>query len=261
MPLFEAAGNRLYYEDTGGDGPAILFSHGGFFDHSMWEHQVEALSGEFRCVVWDARGHGMSECNGSFDYWDAGKDIVALLDELGIDQAILVGMLSGGWMTQRAALADPDRVRGVVLMSTSVRLLSEQELEGYGQMAQGWLGMGPVGEIAEGMLGVQFGGSDYDGSRYVDRWQGKPPGDWAEVWNGVLHGRDDISDRMGEIKCPALFVHGTADQAFPVAFAEEMSEMVADSRGVVKIEGGPHCLGLSYPAEVNAAITEFAGSL
>lgn len=261
MPFTESSGNNLYYEDSGGDGTAILFSHGGFFDHTMWEQQVEALSGDFRCITWDARGHGMSEANGDFDYWDAAKDAVAVLDAAGADSAVLAGMSQGGWLTQRAAIADPDRVKGVVLMGTSVVLLSEQELEGYGQMRDGWLGMGPVGEVAQGMLGVQFAPTDYDGSRYERMWQGKPPKQWTEVWQGVLHGRDDISDRMGEIKCPALFIHGTGDQAFPVSFAEEMSEMVADSRGVVVIEGGPHCLALTHPDQVTEAISGFAGEL
>jgi 3-oxoadipate enol-lactonase len=261
MPLAQINGNRLYFEDSGGSGPAIVFSHGGFLDHTMWEHQVAALSSDYRCVTWDERGHGMSECNGSFDYWDGAKDAIALLDELGIREAVFVGMSQGGWLTQRAALGSPERVRGIVLMSTSFRLLSAEELERYGQLAQGWQALGPVDEIAAGTLGAQFAGSDYDGSRYIGKWQSKPPGDWADVWRGVLDGHDDITERMGEIACPALFIHGTVDQVFPVDFAREMSEMVADSRGVTVIDGGPHCLALAESDEVNNALRGFMKEL
>ncbi|MGW2857313.1 hypothetical protein ACWDAZ_37395, partial [Streptomyces sp. NPDC001215] len=48
-------GARLYFEDSGGEGPVVVFSHGNLMDHDMWAPQVEALSGEFRCVTWPAR--------------------------------------------------------------------------------------------------------------------------------------------------------------------------------------------------------------
>ncbi|HEV7865052.1 MAG TPA: alpha/beta fold hydrolase, partial [Acidimicrobiia bacterium] len=157
MPFIESDGNRLYYEDSGAggvseSGPAIVFSHGAFLDHTMWDLVVEALSPTCRCVTWDARGHGMSESSGPFTYWDAAGDVMAILDAAGVEQAVLVGMSQGGWTTQRAALASPDRVRGIVLTGTSVRPLSEQEQAGYTQLSQAWLAMGPVGDIADAVL-------------------------------------------------------------------------------------------------------------
>jgi 3-oxoadipate enol-lactonase len=262
MPLAEINGHQLYFEDTGGEGPAIVLSHGAFLDHTMWAPQVQALSSEYRCITWDERGCGMSDCHGHFTYWDSASDLIALLDHLGVEQAVLVGMSQGGWLTQRAVLTAPGRVRGVVLQGTSVKPLSEPELEGYGQLAAGWMAMGPVGDIAGAVLGIQFAGTDYDGSRYVDKWQGRPPADWDGVWNVILEGRrEDISDRLGEITCPVLFVHGSIDAAFPVDVAHETSKLVPDSRGVIVIEGGPHCASLTHPDQVTAAIRDFASSL
>lgn len=261
MPFAEIDGNKLYYEDSGGDGTPVVLSHGGFLDHTMWEHTVAGLKDSYRLITWDERGHGMSEADGPFDYWDAARDAVGLLDELGIDKAVFVGMSQGGWLTQRVALGHPDRVLGIVLTATSMHLLSEQELEGYGALRDGWLAMGPVGDIAAAILGVQFGGTDYDGTRYIGKWQSKPPAQWKPAWDSVLHGRDEIAGRFGEIACPALFVHGTVDQAFPVDFAHEMSGLVADSRGVVVIEGAPHAIALTHPDEFNAALRDFLAGL
>jgi 3-oxoadipate enol-lactonase len=261
MPFFEHDGNKLYYEDTGGDGPVLVLSHGAFLDHTMWEDVVAALSPGVRCITWDERGHGMSECGGPFDYWDAAKDVVALMDECGVQQAVLGGMSQGGWLTQRVALAAPDRVRGIVLTGTSVRPLEPEAQAGFEQLCAGWLAMGPVGDIAVAILGVQFAPSDYDGTRFIGKWQSKPPVEWTEVWTTILRRRDEIIDRFGEIRCPALFVHGTVDAAFPVAAAEEMSSLVADSRGVVVVEGGPHCLALTHPAELSGAIGTFMAEL
>ena len=66
MPFAQIHGTRLYFEDTGGDGPPVLFSHGFLLDHTMWDAQVDALKDRFRCIRWDERSHGMSEVNGPF---------------------------------------------------------------------------------------------------------------------------------------------------------------------------------------------------
>jgi pimeloyl-ACP methyl ester carboxylesterase len=121
--------------------------------------------------------------------------------------------------------------------------------------------MGPIGEIADAVAGIQFGGTDYDGSRYRAKWQGKPPTDWADVWNTILGRPDDVTERMREISCPVLFVHGSIDAAFPVDVAREMSEMVSDSRGLVVIDGAPHAASLTHPDAVTTAIRTFLKEL
>jgi pimeloyl-ACP methyl ester carboxylesterase len=260
MPFCDHDGNRLYYEDSGGEGPAIVFSHGAFLDHSIWDPVVAALAPAHRCITWDARGHGLSEANSPFDYWALAGDVVAILDAAGVESAVLVGMSQGGWLTQRAALAHPDRVRGVVLTATSMHLLSSEEQAGYSQLADAWLAMGPVGEIGDTVLNIQFLPTDYDGSRFLHGWRSRPPSSWAQVWATVL-GRDDIDDRFGEIKSPALCIQGTGDGIFPAALAEEMSSLLPDSRGLVAIEGAPHCISLTFPAEMSAAIRDFVAGL
>jgi 3-oxoadipate enol-lactonase len=51
MPFASVNGQQLYFEDTPGNGPVVVFSHGNLMNHDMWAAQVEALRGEFRCVV------------------------------------------------------------------------------------------------------------------------------------------------------------------------------------------------------------------
>ena len=84
MPFAPVNGQNLYYEDTGGTGPAIIFSHGLMMDHEMFAPQVEALSGQYRCITWDERGHGQTagETLAPFSYYDSADDLVALLDYL-----------------------------------------------------------------------------------------------------------------------------------------------------------------------------------
>lgn len=57
MTFANVKGQRIYYEDTGGDKPAIVFSHGLLMDQEMLAPQVAALSGRYRCIIWDERDH------------------------------------------------------------------------------------------------------------------------------------------------------------------------------------------------------------
>ena len=84
MPFADVNGQHLYFEDSGGDGAAVIFSHGFLMDHEMFEPQVAALAPEFRCITWDERGFGQTEATAPFTYWDSAADCLALLDHLGI---------------------------------------------------------------------------------------------------------------------------------------------------------------------------------
>jgi pimeloyl-ACP methyl ester carboxylesterase len=261
MPIADLNGTKVYYEVTG-DGPeTIVFSHGAFLDHTMWQPVVDALSGEYRCVTWDERGHGMTEANGPFDYYDLANDALALMGLAGAETAVFVGMSQGGWLSQRVALTAPDQVRGLVLVGTSLPLMTAEETAGFTQLSQGWIGMGPVGQIADAVYGIQFAGTDYDGSRYRERWQGKAPSAWTDMWNAILQRRDDITDRAKEISCPVAVIHGTADVAFSLDSAHAMAAAFPDSRGVTVIEGGPHATPLTHTDQVVAALQSFLKSL
>jgi pimeloyl-ACP methyl ester carboxylesterase len=108
-------GARLVYEVTG-DGPAVVLVHGFGLDMRMWDPQARALAARFRVVRYDCRGFGAS---GPFDpavpYTHAG-DLVALLDHLGLGDAVLAGLSFGGRVALETALAAPARARGLVLL-------------------------------------------------------------------------------------------------------------------------------------------------
>src|SRR5271156_3672769 len=164
MPFLDHDGNRLYYEDTGGNGTPVVFLHGFILDHTLWAPQVAALGGEYRSIALDGRGHGMSEANQDFTFTDSAGDVVALLDELGIDRAVLVGHSQGGWTVQHAALRNAERVAGLVLVSTTIHPFEPSAVHGFMQMRQGWVEYGPVGELAGAMAGIQFGATGHDPS-------------------------------------------------------------------------------------------------
>lgn len=255
MPFFENASHRLYFEDSGGSGPAVLFSHGFLLDHAMWGAQVRALSPAFRCLTWDERGHGMSECLGPFDYYDSAADAIALLDHLGIDQATLVGMSQGGFLSMRAAWKYPKRVRGLVLIDTAAALFPPEVIAAYRATADAWLANGPVGEIATGMAELLFG-KEYDASQWLAKWQARPPADTAHAWDTVL-GRDEFMHLLPEIRCPSLVIHGSADQAFDLDTARGLQAALANCKGLVVVDGAAHAPNVTHSEPVNRALRAF----
>jgi pimeloyl-ACP methyl ester carboxylesterase len=108
---------RLWVEDEG-EGPAVLFLHGGLGDSGLWAPVAERLRGELRCVRFDFRFFGRSEAEAV--EWSHHDDAVAVLDALGIERSVLVGLSMGGRVALETALAHPERVTAVVHVAGAV---------------------------------------------------------------------------------------------------------------------------------------------
>ena len=119
MPFAEINGANLFYESHG-SGPAIVFAHGRGGNHLSWWRQVAAFQQDFRCVTFDQRGWGLTEGPaGAPDPATVSGDLLALLDYLEIDRAVLVAQSMGGISSLRVALQEPQRVSGLVLADTT----------------------------------------------------------------------------------------------------------------------------------------------
>jgi pimeloyl-ACP methyl ester carboxylesterase len=215
-------------------------------------------------VRWDERGFGRTEDDGKpFTYWDSAADAVGLLDALDVDRAVFAGMSQGGFLSLRAALAGPDRVRALVLLDTAADVDDEATLAAYQAMEQQWVSPDTSAEghraLAEVIAGIIIGDPEL-AKPWVDGWEAEPRERLVESF-ACLVGREDITDRLSEIRCPALVVHGSADVAISVDRAAGLRDGLSGCRGFVVIDGGSHASNLTHPAEVNAAIAEFLGSL
>jgi 3-oxoadipate enol-lactonase len=260
MPFAEVNGQRLRYDDTEGNGPPIIFSHGFLMDREMFAPQVEALRGEFRVISWDERGFGETEFDGRpFTYWDSARDCLGLLDHLGIDRAVLGGMSQGGFLSLRSALLAPDRVRALVLIDTQSGVEDPERLPAYRQMQETWLAAGPVDELVQAIAQLIIGDPVLS-EPWIEKWRQLPREHMREPGN-TLFDREDISDRLGEIDCPAIVFHGTADMSIELDKAEQLCQGLSACTGVVRIEGGTHASNLTHPEQVNGPLLEFLRSL
>ena len=118
MAFMEGNGFRLYYEDTGGDTPVLLFLHGAGGNHLSWWQQVPVFSDEYRCVTVDQRGYGRSSEVSEQGPAALATDAIALLDHLGVQRAALITQSMGGWAAAGAVLRAADRFWAVVMANT-----------------------------------------------------------------------------------------------------------------------------------------------
>jgi 3-oxoadipate enol-lactonase len=253
MGSFSRDRANLYFEDTGGDGAAVIFSHGILMDHEMFAPQVDGLSGEFRCISWDQRGHGQSDQEGSWSYWDSAQDAIALMDHLELDRAFLVGMSQGGFLSLRAALLAPERVHGLGLIDTQAGPENPEIVPVYEGLMDAWLA-GPSEALAESVAEIILGPADH--RPWVEKWLARPF-EWVKEPFNTLVGRDDVHDRLNEISCPALVFHGDVDTAIPMELAERLCAGLQNCEGLVRIEGAGHAANLSHPGVVTEALRDF----
>ena len=261
MPFADVNGQSIHYLDTGGDGPAILLSHGFTMGHEMWVHQVGPLSGAgWRVVTYDERGWGQTAHTEPFDYWDLAGDVLGLMDHLGINRAVLGGMSQGGFLTLRAALTAPERVRAMVLVDTEAETLSDEDRVQYQGLFDAASAMGLTGEIGDALEMTLFA-PGYDDARYWrGKWTSKPIAAWVGA-KDCLFERDSIVDRLGEITCPSIVFHGDADMAIPLERGRLVSESLSGPSTFVVVPGAGHTSNLEAPDVVNPAMLDFLAGL
>ena len=256
MPQAEANGQRLFYEDTGGEGPPVAFSHGLFMDHTMFDPQVEHLRARYRCIRWDERGHGKTgDATEPFTYWDSANDLAALLQSLDVEGAVLAGMSQGGFLSLRAALAHPSLVRGLILIDTQAGAENPDLMPYYQQLVERWLTQGMDDELAAIIEAILLGQGYTNAERWKSSWKQLNPENIQQLFTALAE-RDDLSDRLGEIHVPTLIIHGDHDAAISVDRAEALAAGLPDAQ-LVLIEGAGHASNLTHPDLVNPHIARF----
>ncbi len=261
MPLQNINGQWIYYEDTGGDGFPAVFAHGLLMDHEMFAPQVEARVPGCRIITWDARCHGQTETSADpFTYWDLADDLKGLLDHLGIQRAAIGGVGQGGFVALRFALRYPERVAALLLIGTQAGVESPDKVATYKAMFDAWESEGLNDQLALTCAGIILG-SDWSGrGPWIAKWRQWTPSLLRPAFR-TLVGREDIHDRLGEVKAPALVIHGTADPGIDLELTQRLCSELADCRGLVIVEGAGHACNLTHPEEVNTALKQFLGDL
>ena len=263
--FMEIAGRRMAYLDEG-QGPVLLFGHSYLWDSAMWAPQIEALKGSYRCIVPELWGHGDSDVlpDGGCTLATLARDHLALLDALGVDEFVLVGLSIGGmWGVELARMA-PARLKGLVLMDSFVGLEPQITCERYLGMLAMIEQHGTVPTPIIEQAAPIFFANQPDATLLADfkarlaAWPAEKIAAMVAVGRSFVT-REDRIEWLEEITVPALVMTGCEDKARPVLEGYLMAEVLACRFKEIPAAG--HISTLENPAFVNQALAEFLSAL
>lgn len=256
-------GVRLALLDTGGSGPVVCFSHGLLWDHAMFQPQIDALRGRYRCIGWDHRGQGRSEVPAGriVTIEQVTSDAIALIEQLGVAPVHFVGLSMGGFVGMRIAARRPELVRSLTLLETAPDPEPRAHLPRYRVLGAIAGTFGVRGFLADRVLRIMCGRSfladPANAERVADlraRLMRNRP-DVVRAVNGVLE-RDGVVNELAAIRCPTLVVRGTEDAAIALDRARLLVDGIAGAEWA-EVPGAGHTSTLERPDEVTALLTAF----
>ncbi|WP_165497083.1 alpha/beta hydrolase [Rhodococcus sp. ABRD24] len=261
MPYIETEGGSVYYEDSGGDGPVIIVSHGFLMDHRMFDAQVEELS-DYRWIRWDTRHHGRSRTAAtSYSYWDQARDGLSILEHLNIEEAVFGGHSQGGFIALRMALLSPKACSGLMLFGTAARAYSTEEKEGYSKVFSEWL-KGPTSPsfepIARSLATTMIGGDRDQQKPWRNRWLERNWSDFAPAVDCLIE-HDSVETLATEIMCPSIIIRGAADQAFSDKDVHDLASQLGGDAVVRTVDQTTHAANMTDPDLVNPLLREWLG--
>ena len=123
--VLDRPGCRLHYwtRGPGDSAPLVLMLHGASIDHRVWAPQVDVFAKAFRVLTLDLRGHGLSRPAGDYSFSAIVDDCLALLDAVGADRAIFMGLSMGGNVAQEVVFRSPDRVEALICLDCTCNTL------------------------------------------------------------------------------------------------------------------------------------------
>lgn len=263
MAFADINGAKLYYEVEGQGEPFVMI-HAGVADHRQWNQEFQYFAKQYRVIRYDWRGQGLSEpVEGDYSHL---QDLITLLDVLNVrEPAMVMGCSMGGGMAINLALAQPSRVKALILVDSGPNGLE--------------LDVPEEPKFAEVNAAFEAGDLDRTTELEVQIWfDGR--GRTAEQVNpaarklafdmnrlAVVHAAKNLghnvpdleppaAERLGEITVPALIVAGVNDTAYSLAAADYMVEHLSNARKVM-IEDAAHLPNMEKPEEFRGIVEAF----
>ena len=236
-------GAEIHYEVTG-QGPAMVFAHGLGGNHMSWWQQLPYFAPRRTCVALAHRGFPPSSAVAGERAPDAyADDLAALIDELKLEEVVLVGQSMGGWTCLEYALKNPQRVRALVMASTSGTLdfsqLADKEIDAWTRQAPEELAklerIGAHPAAGERMAREQP-------ALALLYWQISElasPSFREEVRKRIRATRTEPPTALEKLPMPVLFITGDEDWVFPPAAGPALAAL-APGGSAVRVPSAGH---------------------
>ena len=211
-------------------GEAIVFLHAYTDSWFAFSRVLHLLSPSYHAFAPDQRGHGDSdkpEC--CYTAEDFAADVDAFMDEVGIEEATLVGDSSGGLIAQRVALDYPHRVSRLVLIGSPTTLVDNKAVMGWWEYLRTLEDPVPPQFVRELLQSIVHDSVPQDFlERAVSESLKVPARVWRDYWEGVVLTTDDTA-RYGEIVAPTLILWGEQDALLPREEQERRAAAIPDA--------------------------------
>ncbi|MGZ4448259.1 MAG: alpha/beta fold hydrolase [Nocardioides sp.] len=235
----------LHHRDEG-SGPVVVLLHAGVADLRMWDTQVAELVPGHRVVRPDLRGYGHTPLEPGASYADA-RDVVNLLDDLGVERFALVGASYGGWVALQVATAAADRLERLVLLDALAEVVApDEELRSFWREEGGLVEAGDLDAATDLNVATFLGPDAPDDSRDL-LWR---------MQRGVLGLQQAAGETepgelpvdLDALTAPATVVVGLRDLAFFVATGRGLVERLPHAE-LVELPWAGHLPSLERPLE------------
>jgi len=251
VPIIERAGVGIYYEEHGA-GPPLLLSHGYGATCRMWNGQIAAFTAKWHVIVWDMRGHGLSDDPADPAAYSTALtvgDMVAILDACRVERAVIGGLSLGGVMSLAFHLAHPERVRALILCDTGPGFRNPDARAAWNERALARArhldeeGLAALGGSSETRLGKHRSARGLAGAA-----------------RGMLAQHDSsLIDSLPTIAAPTLVLVGSQDKNF-LGAADYMAGKIPGARKAI-IQGAGHAANLDQPERFNQSVDDFLAKL
>jgi 3-oxoadipate enol-lactonase len=253
---------RLYYE-VEGSGPLLVFAHGLGGNHLSWWQQVPHFRDRYTSVTFAHRGFAPSSAppNGP-DPADYASDFAALVDHLGAREVRIVAQSMGGWTALEFALAQPERVRTLVLASTAGTIARASSLFADPEQLPAWDRQAAVAAASLQKANIHVAG----GERLARE---QPTAHFLYQEIDALSGVDKLklrqklhdsmvrpAEALRTLNVPTLWLTGDEDIVYPSFLSDILAKLMPNAR-VAQVKQAGHSVYFERPAEFNRIVDEF----
>ena len=266
--FIEVDGVRIHYQEKGAGTPLILL-HGFTSSTYSWKDVFDPLSKTYRVIAVDLKGFGFSgKPDGDYTRRGQALLVVSLLNHLKIEKAWIIGSSMGGEVALNVALANPDRVAGLILIDSG-----GVEVVGGASLAPGYVRTPVLGRVlsalaltSDRLVREGLEKSFYDDAKvtpervkYYYRPLQTRGGQLAALRARTQVGQYPVEQDLGKINAKTLIIWGADDAVIPLAAGQKMNSLIKNSKLVV-IEKCGHLPQEETPERVLAEVVNFIGS-
>lgn len=251
---------NLSYDDVGEGNIPVIFLHGFPFDKTMWQMQLDFLKTSNRVIACDIRGFGKSRDEQSALRMELfADDLIAFMDELSIDKAIVCGLSMGGFIALNARQRFPDRFEALILCDTQC-IADTPEVKKKRAAVIDEIAVNGVTGFNEGFIKSVFhNDSLVDKKELVANLRSVV---FANSQHIIAMGLTALAERsetcsgLGAVTIPTLIICGREDEVTPLAQSEFMHANIKGS--ILRIiDHAGHVSNLEHPDEFNKHLLGF----